>query len=164
MLLTVFKFWEAVELSVLCVEKKAGMYRVYVSDSELESQVLNSWEHMWAANMLEIYNRVLRASACWFSLDNWSHSWSESMGTNLIHTLILAADPELNNREIAIPMLFRTKTEFLIIFFFILIFQLDTNARTKGRVCEAASNGEGVNTQLQNEGSSIRGMRSRLGC
>lgn len=119
---------------------------------------------MWTANMLEIYNRVLRASACWFSFDNWSHSWSESMGTNLIHTLILAADPELNNREITIPMLFRTKTEFLIIFFFILIFQLDTNARIKGRVCEAASNDEGVNTQLQNEGSSIRGMRNRLGC
>lgn len=93
------------------------MYRVYVSDSELESQVLNSREHMWAANMLEIYNRVLRASACWFSLDNRSHSWSASMGTNLIHTLILAADPELNNREITTPMLFRTKTEFLIIFF-----------------------------------------------
>lgn len=50
------------------------------------------------------------------------------MGTNLIHSLILAADPELNNHEIAIPMLFRTKTEFLIIFF-ILIFQLDTKAR-----------------------------------
>lgn len=71
---------------------------------------------MWAANMLEIYNRVLRASACWFSFDNWSHSWSESIGTNLIHTLILAADPDRNNREITIPMLFRMKTEFLIIF------------------------------------------------
>lgn len=141
MLLAVLQLWKAVELSVLCVgKKKKGMCWVRISFHELESCVLNSWEDTWAANMPEMYTHVLRGSACWFSFDNWSHSCSESMGNSLVHTLILAADPWLNNHEITTPVLFRLRTELLISFFALTLQQLPM-------------------VKLQNMGSGIREIR-----
>lgn len=96
--------------------------------------------------MPEMYTHVLRGSAYWFSFDNWSRSWSENMGTNLIRTLNLAAGPWLNNREITTPVLFRLRAELLI-------------RSSPSRCVAAASNDEGIDVQFQNVGSGIREMR-----
>lgn len=55
------------------------------------------------ADTLVIDTHVFRASVCWFRFVNWSHRLTESMGTYLNYTYILAADPHHNDREISRP-------------------------------------------------------------
>lgn len=78
--------WSAcMDKRYVCVES--------ISLTELDSQGIRQY-NIWM-NTLVINTRVFRASACWFRFVNWSHRLTESMGTYLNYTHVLAANPPL---------------------------------------------------------------------